>query len=121
MKNIRKNTKLIFLLVLPVYFFIVQNSLLNKHTHFYPNGIVITHSHPVDHDQNKPINDHNHTKTEICLYQSLQFEFFRVSPELVVVFGNNNLITGYISFDFISDYNSTVLASVSRGPPYPVA
>jgi hypothetical protein len=78
---IRLNIKFLFVFILPVYFYIVQNSIQNKHTHFYPNGIVVTHSHPVDSEHGQPINEHNHTKTEIVLFQQLNIDSHNIAPE----------------------------------------
>ena len=74
MEFIRKHTNILFVFILPVYFYIVQNTIQNKHTHVYANGVVVTHSHPVDGGDEIPINEHDHTKSEICLYSSLHFD-----------------------------------------------
>lgn len=93
---IRENIKILFLLILPIHFFIAQNSLLNKHTHFYVNSIVVTHSHPVDTKNGKPIQDHNHTKTEICLFHCLNFDYYTFSSEININFHNNAFSENYI-------------------------
>jgi hypothetical protein len=118
LNNIRKNTRLIFILVLPVYFFIVQNSLLNKHTHFNANGIVVTHSHPVNHENGKSADTHNHSKTEICFFQSLHIDYFRISPELIIDFKNESSKAEYFETGLLSDYSSPVIQFISRGPPH---
>ena len=82
MEFIRKNTKLLFILVLPVYFYIVQSSILNRHSHFLPNGMVITHSHPLDKNSEGSDNDHHHNKTEICFFSNIHFDYYSVSPEI---------------------------------------
>jgi hypothetical protein len=84
LKFIRKNTKLLFVLVVPVYFFIVQSSLLNKHTHFYPNGMVVTHAHPLNSDTSNHADGHEHTKNEICFYSSIHLDFYDMSPEVKI-------------------------------------
>lgn len=82
MEFIRKNTKLLFILVLPVYFYIVQSSILNRHSHFLPNGMVITHSHPLDKNSEGADNNHHHNKTEICFFSNIHFDYYSVSPEI---------------------------------------
>ncbi|WP_139249679.1 hypothetical protein [Mariniphaga anaerophila] len=71
-----------FALFVPIYFFIAQNSLQNRHTHISAHGIVITHSHPVNHNNSEPINAHDHSKSEICFYHLVQFGYFVTAPEI---------------------------------------
>jgi hypothetical protein len=78
---IRKNIRFLFVLFLPVYFLIVHQSLQNKHAHFYPNGVIVVHAHPVSHQDRTPINEHSHSKTEICFYQTVNFEYYTLSEE----------------------------------------
>lgn len=73
---IRKHTNLLFVLILPVYLYIVQNSIQNKHTHVYANGIVVTHSHPTSNTNDSPFNKHNHTHREICLFASFNLDLY---------------------------------------------
>ena len=80
MDYIRQNIKFVFILVLPVYLFIVENSILNKHTHVYSNGLIITHSHPLNSESDGPVN-HDHTKSEINLTCGLNIDF-HLAPEL---------------------------------------
>jgi len=93
LRFIRENRKLIFALVLPVYLFIVQSSITNRHSHFCANGMVITHSHPFDHHE-RGATKHNHTQKEICFYTSLNSEYYQVEPETFVpgFFGTQHLL-----------------------------
>lgn len=92
MAIIRKNIKLVYLLVIPAYLFVVHNSISNKHTHFYANGIIVTHSHPVGKKDGQPINKHNHTKTEICFFHSIHLDAFIV-PDVVFLKGYDLILT----------------------------
>lgn len=74
---------MIFALVLPVYLFIVQSSITNRHTHFFANGMVISHSHPFDHSE-KGAAKHDHTQKEICFYSSLNGDFYQSEPETFI-------------------------------------
>jgi hypothetical protein len=69
-----KNIKLLLVLLLPAYFFIGYSSILNKHTHFYANGIIVTHSHPVKKGNGTDvlINKHNHSSSDICFFYPTQ-------------------------------------------------
>ena len=79
---IRRHIDLLFVFILPVYLYIVQNTIQNEHTHVYANGVVVKHAHPFEKDGEAPINEHEHSKQEICLYSSLHLDFY-VSPDLV--------------------------------------
>jgi hypothetical protein len=103
--------------LLPVYFLIVQQSLQNRHAHFYANGMIIIHSHPVSHCNQNPINDHSHSKTEICFFHLLSFDLYETTGELKL--NNTHLaVTAYI-------FHSNEKASLKplfqypdyRGPP----
>lgn len=117
MAFIRRHINILFVFVLPVYFYIVQNSIQNKHTHVYANGIVVTHSHPVDNKEGVPINEHDHSKSEIFLYSCLHFDFYEapVLTELMV-----NLSETHKNYFTKNDQvNSSLLflKTVPRGPP----
>jgi len=114
---IRKNIRLLFVFILPVYFYIVQSSIQNKHTHFYSNGIVVTHSHPVDTKNNHPIGEHEHSQTEICLFQQLKIDSFINADELNVeikeLFVESNCI---LANDEMHGF-TILLQPLKRGPP----
>lgn len=103
MEFIRKNTKLIFILVLPVYFYIVQSSILNQHSHFLPNGMVITHSHPLDKNSEDSNGDHHHNKTEICFFSNIHFDYYLVSPQIQLEIYDVPIALGF----YISDDKNT--------------
>ncbi len=114
---IRENIKIFYLLLLPVYFYIAQNSLLNRHTHFYANGIVVTHSHPLDHEQGKPINQHHHSSTEICFFHSLQIDYFKNTPEFIFDYKPVFQQADFLNNIFLSDYSCPLFHIIPRGPP----
>jgi len=118
LKNIRKNIRFIFILVLPVYFFIIQNSLLNRHTHFYANGIVVTHSHPLNHEDGNHGEKHSHSKTEICFFQNIQIDYFRINTEFQIDFRNDSLLAKFLETNLFSNYTQPVIQFISRGPPH---
>ena len=121
MENIRKNIRFIFILILPVYFFIVHNSLLNKHTHFYANGMVVTHSHPLNHDDKNQAENHEHSKTEICFFQKYQIDYFKIAPLIQVDFKNDLLITEFYDTNQHSNYSQPLIQFISRGPPFRIS
>ena len=117
MPFIRRNTKILFILVFPVYFYIVQSSILNKHTHFYPNGMVVTHSHPTSHEDGAPIDDHKHSKTEICFYSLEKIDLFTFSQNLNIDFSNIEVDKNFVDLYQTHTYSTHFLISVPRGPP----
>lgn len=114
---IRRNIKFVYILVLPVYFFIIQNSILNKHTHVFSNGIVITHSHFVDEENNEPLNEHKHTKSEIQLFCDLSIDFYFV-PEQTQL--DHFIFENFLEY-IVENENAAILSPIltidSRGPP----
>ncbi len=117
MEFIRKNTKVLFILVLPVYFLIIQNSILNKHTHFFANGLVITHSHPLDKSSDVPVKSHGHTQKEICLFSLLNINFHTATPEYNIDFKPTENSETFVSTSIQSEYISPIFQIVPRGPP----
>jgi hypothetical protein len=114
---VRENSKLLFILFLPVYFFIAHQSLQNRHTHFYANGIMVTHSHPLSNEEGQPINEHSHSPTEICFYQLINIDYFSHSGEQLIelkipapdkCFNRSEIQTANQTF---------IQAPDSRGPP----
>jgi len=114
---IRKNTRFIFILILPVYFFIVQSSLLNRHTHFYANGIIVTHSHPTDSKDNGSGKNHKHSKNEICFYSAVHFDYYNISSELQISNNCNPVSRGYFIHNEKFFHLTLQLHKTLRGPP----
>jgi len=103
---IRKHTNLLFVLILPVYLYIVQTSIQNKHTHVYANGIVVTHSHPTSDSDG---NDHKHSQREINLYSSLHSDLYD-TPGLTAF----NFEVPVVHVDYIVYNEQEVTIPVSR-------
>uniref|UniRef100_UPI003216EA35 hypothetical protein n=1 Tax=uncultured Draconibacterium sp. TaxID=1573823 RepID=UPI003216EA35 len=117
MAFIRKHINLLFVFVLPVYFYIVQNSIQNKHTHVYANGIVITHSHPIDKESDVPTNNHKHSKREICLYSCLHFDFYETPVVSRLIVDLNETHRDYFIANERVDLFSPYFKAIPRGPP----
>jgi hypothetical protein len=114
---IRENIKVLFILFLPVYFFIAHQSLQNKHTHFYANGIMVTHSHPISTEKGEPVNEHSHSPTEICFYQLVNIDYFSHSGELHIELVAPALRNGYKHFEIQTSSQAFFREPLSRGPP----
>jgi len=114
---IRRHIKFLFVFVLPVYLFIVQQTIQNKHTHFYPNGIVVIHSHPVNKEAGQPMNSEGHSKTEILLYASLHFDLYKTSDFTFIEFVQNGESRNFYIADERLEYTELYLETIPRGPP----
>lgn len=100
-----------------MYLYIVQSSIQNKHTHVDANGISITHSHPFNKESDTPINEHKHSKQEICLFCSLNFDFYETTStnELTVILDETSA-NFFVTNDLLA-YDSHFLKTIPRGPP----
>lgn len=114
---IRENIKLLFALFVPVYIFIAQSSLQNRHTHISANGIVISHSHPFNHNENEPLNAHDHSESEICFYHLVHFDYFSPSPEIQFIIQANSWCEKYYITDEKSRQQFSLHQNFTRGPP----
>ncbi len=117
MEFIRKNTRVLFILVLPVYFLIIQGSILNKHTHFFSNGLVATHSHPLDKKSDDPVKSHDHSQSEICLFSVLNIDLHTATAEYFIDFKTPDNPGTFLVADIQIEYTSPNYQLVPRGPP----
>ena len=117
MEFIRKNTKVLFILILPVYFLIIQSSILNKHTHFFANGLVITHSHPLDKNSDDPVKSHGHSQSEIYLFSVLNINLHTATTQFFVDFNTSEKSETFIIADIQPKYTSPYFRISPRGPP----
>ena len=102
---------------MPVYIFIAQSSLHNRHTHISANGIVISHSHPVNHADHEPINAHDHSGSEICFYHLVQFDYFSPSPEIQIIIQEYSTWENFYVADDKSKQQLLLHRNFKRGPP----
>ena len=80
LKDFRRYIRFGFVLLLPAYFIILGNSVMNRHTHVLPNGIMITHAHPFakNADSEKPLS-HQHSGKDFFFLQSFCIDFYTIS------------------------------------------
>lgn len=117
MAFIRKNINLLFVFILPVYFYIVQNSIQNKHTHVYANGIVVTHSHPLSNAEDGNASGHDHSQHEICLYSGVNFDLFELPKYVDFKVKQNEVCNHYFIYNEQAHYVSNFSLTIPRGPP----
>lgn len=118
LKIIRKYSKFGFVLLLPAYFLILANSILNRHTHILPNGIMVTHSHPFAKNANgEKQTTHNHSGKSFLFLQSFCMGHHLVSDNIVLPqkFEYACLIQIFLS---VTEYHEVIDAGISpRAPP----
>jgi hypothetical protein len=79
--------------------------------------MVITHSHPFDHSENEKQANHNHSKTEICFYASVNFDYYDSEPVLQLLFFKREIICQTLVFNQKSTFQKSVFQFGPRGPP----
>lgn len=57
-------------LLLPALW-LVTNSIINKHKHRLPSGILIEHAHPFKSTGNSPFQQHSHSKQEYFFFDHI--------------------------------------------------
>ena len=115
MAFIRENHKHLFGLFVPLFFIVFQQSIENRHSHISPNGMVISHSHPLNPDNAGE--DHTHSRSEICFYFLVNFEFFSSSTEFYVNFKTDNPPPSIYVFGEQLYRGIFLDLPVNRGPP----
>ena len=115
-----QNIKLFLVLILPLYFFIGYSSILNKHTHFYANGIIVTHSHPVKKEKgtDKPINRHNHSSSDIRLFFPGQSDKYFLPSEIHIDYHPPETHNKYVIFKKFSESTGQLRKIPPRSPPH---
>ncbi|RIJ49434.1 hypothetical protein D1614_07795 [Maribellus luteus] len=106
-----------FALMLPVYLYIVNSSIQNKHTHFYANGMVVTHSHPLHAEKGETANHHGHSKTEICFFSTLHFDIAEVPLFLSFIARLPEIHVEYVVHNEWISIQDKELESNPRAPP----
>jgi hypothetical protein len=116
MASFRKYTRFLYILVLLVFIFISHQSLQNKHAHFYNNNTII-HSHPLNGNDENPIKNHNHSKTEIYFLQIISFEYFSHTGMQYFEVVTHVIPSVFYNADEQSDYYVIPGKNGSRDPP----
>jgi hypothetical protein len=114
-----KNIKFFLVLLLPAYFFIGYSTILNKHTHFYANGIIVTHSHPVkkSKDADSPINKHNHSSSDICFFYPTEAEKYILPSATQLEYKPTEIPIRYLTIDDIPVSIEKFRKIPPRSPP----
>ncbi|WP_423129548.1 hypothetical protein [Gaoshiqia sp. Z1-71] len=111
MKLPRTYIKVLILLCLPVYLFILANSMLNMHLHVLSNGMVVRHAHLSGNQH------HDHSVKEISFYEGFFLDYCNtVSPYtgLQTFVYTTEIIGTPLSAHYSRDYSGLFQL---RGPP----
>ena len=116
---LKKNIKIFIVLFLAAYFYISYTSIMNRHTHFYPTGIVVTHSHPVDKSNKDgiPFNQHDHSSTEICFFQCTSFDKVILPATISVIYTPTEISSDYHPLVEIAALTPQIKKLPPRSPP----
>ncbi len=117
MVSIRKNIRFLGILILLVFLFIAHQSIQNKHAHFCDKGVIV-HSHPLNKNTNSPAKSHSHSKTEICIYHLLNFEYFFHTGELHLKAGTNSFPLIVVPENEQPHYDVWFCNTDTRDPPF---
>ena len=114
--HLRKYIKLFILLVLPVYLFLLGNSMSNMHLHVLSNGMVVKHAHPFDREADSQ-EHHSHSDAETCYYQAFFLDFFDTSEpihQLIADLSASEMIVQFMELDYSFQHSNP---NYLRGPP----
>lgn len=119
MEYIRKNIRIILLLLLPLYFLVVQSTITTRHTHVLANGLVVTHYHPFfSGETDTPFKDHGHSEKELRILALLHFEFYATPDPVAAIFEPVELHYEYlVSWQEQFNNRSNYSKIIPRGPP----
>ncbi|MCL3780127.1 hypothetical protein EMN47_06955 [Prolixibacteraceae bacterium JC049] len=86
------------LVMLMAYFLVIQNTLLNKHIHVLPHGVIVEHSHPLCNNSHEaPTSEnHHHSKAELL--------FFGMFSDVGAVLVTACLLIAFLSLPKIKHY-----------------
>ncbi len=119
--NIVRKIKFVFIaILLPAIFCLYFNQAFNGHSHKLPNGEIVHHAHPYQHQNNNesPFENHRHTEFEYVILALLSNPFVLLSVFLVLISPLTIpiKIIGYKPNRLFSSYNYQY-SNVYRGPP----
>ncbi|MCK4407019.1 MAG: hypothetical protein KAV44_05035 [Bacteroidales bacterium] len=119
--NFVRKIKFVFItILLTAVFWLYFNQASNGHYHKLPNGEIVHHAHPYNHQNNNesPFEDHKHSKSEYFILAQISNPFVLLSVFLVII---SPLIIplkiiGYQPNKVFSTYKYQY-PNVYRGPP----
>ncbi len=83
MEFFKKQKLVVIGILLPALLILMGNSIVNLHTHYLDNGVVVSHAHPY---KKLPDNkQHSHSNKEFFFLQQLTAFFFCLSTTMAVI------------------------------------
>jgi hypothetical protein len=117
MIRLRQILRYSILLLLPMYFIVLGNSISNRHTHILPNGFLVSHAHPFEKGDTPGKNNHDHTQTQYFFYQSLDNLSHTIGSEQI----DFSVFQSEVEIESKSPISSYISESISfskgRSPP----
>ena len=119
--NFVKRNKFVFLtILLPAFFCLYLNQVFNGHYHKLPNGEIVYHAHPFQHQNNNesPFENHRHSESEYIILALLSNPLVLLGTFLVLISPLTIpfKIIGYKPNRLFSSYKYQY-SNVYRGPP----
>ena len=116
MVYLRENIRFLYAVFIPVILIIGNQSLQNKHAHFFSNEIIV-HSHPFEKNSKDSAADHKHTKAEIYFYGLIGFDYYSHSGEQCIETTTCNSPGINVSSEKNQPYIVWLYNTDSRDPP----
>jgi hypothetical protein len=79
--------------------------------------MVVTHSHPVNHENGDSSPNHKHSKSEICFYSSFNIDYYDVTPEFQIEKFECLVVNNYGFQSFGIPNSANYFHKKLRGPP----
>lgn len=115
----RKAKKYTCIALLAAFILLIQNNMMNMHTHFSPQGMNIQHAHPFPKAKdNSPIKKHSHTAAQFAYWSEIN-SIFSFVPFICLAFA---IVLSGRSLRFTfgpinSQPAGCKLTTLLRGPP----
>lgn len=116
MLTLRKYIKVFILLVLPVYLFLLVNSMMNMHLHVLSNGMIVRHAHPFNHQEDAK-QHHHHSKSETCYYQAFFLDYLDTSEPIQRLVSDVIVTNLFYAVIPICPASEIINLNDLRGPP----
>ena len=106
----------VIVLLLSIYGLILVNNSIFYHSHATPDGKVVSHAHPFNkQNDNKPFKAHHHSKLELLLLFSDNYNSVEHQPEIKVIYIAS--FDNYLSCSSVAVLSQNFPHKLGRAPP----
>ena len=110
--------RLVGLVLIPVFILLGFNASYNWHYHIMPNGELVCHAHPYNHqsEESAPVQSHQHNNFELFLINTLSNSLFLISAIIALFFF---LVKKEIAESryYFTYFKKPEFSYITRGPP----